>query len=459
LYKISLGGILADDMGLGKTIQVIGFLEVLRYRNITDFQLIVVPTSLVYNWISEIKKFAPLLNVSVFESKNKNVYHESWSAVPPHIVIITYGLLTENVELLKQYKWNSVIYDEAQNLKNITSQRTTAARSLSAKSVFCITGTPMENHFGEYFSLIDLCVPGALGDYGDFRQVFSLETFEKKKLQEEINYLRVKTSPLVLRRIKSEMLEQLPDKFESTILLPFEKEQLKIYRDIAISWNEKIKSVIDKDNQTNTQLEMLTALLRLRQVCSNPAMIEDVLYKKNPPKFELLLESVSEIYEKGESVLIFTNFLATLFELEKRFKESGYKTHVIHGALSAKKRQIELDQFQNNPEASILIMTLKTGGVGLNLTKASYVFHIEPWWNPAAENQATDRAHRIGQKKSVQVYKYIMKDSIEEKIQELKVKKNNAFDALFTEESESELAKEKSFSGKLSYSDFEFLIN
>jgi hypothetical protein len=177
LYKIGLGGVLADDMGLGKTIQVIGFLDALRLQGNVYKQLVVVPTSLIYNWTSEIKRFAPLLEFEIFESKLKNEYEHRWKKSPPQVVIITYGLLAENSEFLNQTSWNSVFFDEAQNLKNITSQRVTAARSLKSKSVFCITGTPMENHYGEFYSLIDLCVPGALGEYQDFIKTFSLDKF------------------------------------------------------------------------------------------------------------------------------------------------------------------------------------------------------------------------------------------------------------------------------------------
>jgi SNF2 family DNA or RNA helicase len=463
LHKIGLGGVLADDMGLGKTIQAIGFLDILRLQNSPFFHMIVVPTSLIYNWTSEIKRFAPLLEFEIFESKLKNDYDIRWKTSPPKVIIITYGLLAENSDFLNQFTWNSAIFDEAQNLKNITAQRSSAARSLNSKSSFCITGTPMENHYGEFYSLIDLCVPGSLGEYKDFMRTFAIDGVPSTKLNEEIKFLRTKTSPLVLRRMKADMLEQLPEKTESSILIPFEKQQKEIYRNIAISWNDKIKSVIDEDAQSNTQLQMLTALLRLRQICSFPAMVEKIKYTKTPPKFELLFEAVAEIYEKGESVLIFTNFVTTLTEIEKHFRSLEYKTHTIYGAMTAKKRQTELKDFQESSQASILIMTLKTGGVGLNLTKASYVFHVEPWWNPASENQATDRAHRMGQNKSVQVYRYLMKDSVEEKIQELKSIKGQAFDALFKEvtedESETDLASHKAFSGQMSYKDFQYLLD
>lgn len=455
LHHIGLGGILADDMGLGKTIQAIGFIEGLRIQAESEFILIVVPTSLVFNWVSEIQKFAPTLDVEIFEAKNKSKYIREWKASPPKVLLITYGLMAEHEEFLTDYDWKTIIFDEAQNLKNLKSQRTGAARKLKGQSIFCLTGTPMENHFGEFYSLIDLCVPGALENYTDFMKSFNLKRVDSAN--EEIAFLKNKIAPLVLRRLKKDVLVELPEKVESTILIPFEKKQKEIYRNIAISWNDKVKSIIDSGKNQNTQLQMLTALLRLRQVCSHPNSVENISYDQTPPKFELLLNMIEELYERNESILIFSNFLSTLFEIENLCKQKNYSTSILHGGLSSRERQAMLTKFNENDGASILIMTLKTGGVGLNLTKANYIFHIEPWWNPASENQATDRAHRMGQTKNVQVYRFIMKDSVEEKIQELKSIKGKAFDALFSSiEDHSQVPK--TFDGKLSAEDFQYLI-
>lgn len=456
IHHMGLGGILADDMGLGKTIQAIGFLEGLRMQEESEFVLIVVPTSLVFNWKSEIQKFAPSLEVEIFEAKNKSKYAKEWKVSPPKILLITYGLMAEHEDFLIEFHWKTIIFDEAQNLKNLKSQRTGAARKLKAQSIFCLTGTPMENHFGEFYSLIDLCVPGALENYSDFMKSFNLKKIDTAN--EEIAFLKNKIVPLVLRRLKKDVLVELPEKVESTILIPFEKKQKEIYRNIAISWNDKVKSIIETGKNQNTQLQMLTALLRLRQVCSHPKTIENFVYENIPPKFELLLNMLEELYERNESILIFSNFLSTLFEIENLCKQKNYSTSIMHGGLSSKDRQKMLTKFNERDGASILIMTLKTGGVGLNLTKANYIFHIEPWWNPASENQATDRAHRMGQTKNVQVYRYIMKDSVEEKIQELKAIKGRAFDALFSSiEDHSHLPK--TFDGKLSAEDFQYLLS
>ncbi len=456
LHHMGLGGILADDMGLGKTIQAIGFLEGLRLQAESEFVLIVVPTSLVFNWKSEIQRFAPSLEVEIFETKNKLKHAQEWKASPPKLVLITYGLMAEHEDFLTEFHWKTIIFDEAQNLKNLKSQRTGAARKLKAQSLFCLTGTPMENHFGEFYSLIDLCVPGALENYSDFMKSFSLKRIETAN--EEISFLKNKIAPLVLRRLKKDVLVELPEKVESTILIPFEKKQKEIYRNIAISWNDKVKAIIETGKNQNTQLQMLTALLRLRQVCSNPNSVDNIVYESIPPKFELLLNMIEELYERGESILIFSNFLSTLFQIETLCQQKNYSTNILHGGLSSKERQAMLTRFNEDSGASILIMTLKTGGVGLNLTKANYIFHIEPWWNPASENQATDRAHRMGQTKNVQVYRYIMKDSVEEKIQELKAVKGKAFDALFSPiEDHSHLPK--TFDGKLSAEDFHYLIS
>jgi SNF2 family DNA or RNA helicase len=238
---------------------------------------------------------------------------------------------------------------------------------------------------------------------------------------------------LVLRRTKNEILDELPEKQGSRVVLPFEDKQKKIYRDIAISYNEKIQAVIAEKGEAQSQLQMLTALLRLRQACSDPGALPGINYQKTPPKIEALTEALAEIVDARESALVFTQFLHTLGKSADVLRAAGLPVFVIHGALARAQREKALHDFNTFPEGAILIMTLKTGGVGLNLTKASYVFHLEPWWNPAVENQATDRAHRLGQKRAVQVYRYIMHESVEEKIERLKTQKQRRFDAMFTE--------------------------
>jgi len=320
----------------------------------------------------------------------------------------------------------------------------------------------LENHLGEFYSLLDLAVPGCLGEFDQFRQTY---VNPSSILLADIEYLKLKSRPLVLRRTKNEILSELPEKQESRVVLPFEEKQKKIYRDIAISYNEKIQQAIAEQGESKCQLQMLTALLRLRQACSDPGALPGVKYNKTPPKLESLLESLSEIVDAGESALVFTQFLHTMERVSSALRDAGLPTFVLHGGLSRSQREDALQQFHVTKGGGVLVMTLKTGGVGLNLTKASYVFHLEPWWNPAVENQATDRAHRIGQKRAVQVYRYIMHDSVEEKIESLKSQKQQRFDIMFTESEmpdakvdDQQASRISSHGTHLSKDDFSFLL-
>lgn len=429
LYHLRLGALLADDMGLGKTLQTLCFLDDLRSKDELGQVLIVVPSSLIFNWQDEVKKFTPELPLTVFTSKDQDKLGQRLAAKEQLVVITTYGLLMEHEQYLSQYKWKTIIFDEAQNLKNITTKRTSAARSLNAQFKICLTGTPMENHYGEFYSLIDLLVPGSLGEIADFRRQF---VNSEMITREQMDDLKLKIKPLLLRRTKKEILDQLPEKQETKVSIAFEDKQKEIYRDIALSYNQRVQETMAVQGEASVQLQMLTALLRLRQACSDPAALPNVKYDKVPPKLETLFDSIQEIVESGESALVFTQFLQTLEHTARILRNAGNTIFVLHGGVPTKQRQKILSDFNQTPGGAVLVMTLKTGGVGLNLTKASYVFHLEPWWNPSVENQATDRAHRLGQNKAVQVFRYIMHESLEEKIELLKDRKDRKFQSLFT---------------------------
>ncbi len=457
LYELRLGALLADDMGLGKTIQTLTFLEILRQKNELGQVLIVVPSSLIFNWQQEIEKFTPGLPFMIFAGKNADALSKKIGNGDQMLVITTYGLLMEHGDFLSQYKWRVAIFDEAQNLKNMTTKRTSSARALHAHFKICLTGTPMENHYGEFYSLVDLLVPGSLGHVAEFRRKFvntDMITYE------EMNDLKLKIKPLLLRRNKKEILSELPEKQETKISIAFEEKQKEIYRDIALSYNQRVKDTIEANDtasgKASVQLQMLTALLRLRQACSDPGALPNVKYPHVPPKLSTLLESISEIVESGESALVFTQFLQTLEHTAKILREANIPVYVLHGAVPTKQRQLILAEFNGNSKGAVLLMTLKTGGVGLNLTKASYVFHLEPWWNPAVENQASDRAHRLGQTKAVQVFRYIMHESLEEKIELLKHRKGNKFLALL--DTAEKVKDIEASSGALSKEDFNLLL-
>ncbi|MEO5971355.1 MAG: DEAD/DEAH box helicase [Bdellovibrionia bacterium] len=454
LLHLGLGGILADDMGLGKTLQALTFLEVLRLENKMGHVLIVVPTSLTFNWLQENEKFTPSLPMEVFQSQKKSKLKELLRSNKQMAIISTYGLFLEHQEVFEEIPWKAILFDEAQNLKNISAKRSSAARKIKAEIKFCLTGTPLENHLGEFFSLIDLVVPGSVGPYQEFSKKFvSPDTLDR----EQVQFLKLKVRPLIMRRTKNAILSELPPKNETTIKLPFEKKQEKIYRDIAISCNEKVKSAILTNGESRSQLLMLTALLRLRQACSDPASIPHISYPKDPPKMVTLMEALEEVVESGESALVFTQFLASFERVRGMLEAKGLLHFSIHGGTSRAQRESVLRKFQDATSGAVLLMTLKTGGVGLNLTKASYVFHLEPWWNPAVENQATDRVHRMGQEKHVQVYRYIMAQSVEEKIEILKSRKAARFNALFSDT--EELGPGEKGSGQLTRDDFEYLLS
>lgn len=478
-YKIEVGGILADEMGLGKTVQAIAFLKSLYLRGELGQVLVVVPTSLTFNWRREFLKFAPELPIGVFDIKTG--FGPETGAKAPKIWLASYGILAEHEKKFIEAnatgdnggRWNVVIFDEAQNLKNIRAVRTSASRALPAKIKFALTGTPMENHYGEFYSLVDLVAAGALGRFEKFMKVYGTQLTMKEgdsMLREQVGFLRLKTQPLLLRRTKDRILIELPEKTETTIPLEFEKSQKKIYRDTAIAWNEKVQELVaDKHKSLGSQIHILTALMRLRQVCSFPGALPGINYDKVPPKFEALLEALDELRQRKEPVIVFTNFKTTLDALEKYLNAAGILTLCLHGQVPAKKREVILAEFEQCSEHVVLLMTQKVGGVGLNLTRASYVFHMEPWWNPAVENQATDRVHRIGQTRAVQVYRYIMTESVEEKIQLLKVRKSHLFDDLLSEETidieltsdddKSAKSSQPSRSNSISREDFSFLID
>ncbi|MFZ3231217.1 MAG: DEAD/DEAH box helicase [Pseudobdellovibrio sp.] len=453
LYNLRLGALLADDMGLGKTVQTLCFLDDLRDKEELGQVLLVVPSSLIFNWQDEVAKFTPEISLTVFTSREQDKIGRRIANGEQFIVITTYGLLMEHEEYFNQYKWKTLIFDEAQNLKNITTKRTSAARSLTAQFKICLTGTPMENHYGEFYSLVDLLVPGCLGEISDFRRQF---VNSEMVTREQMDDLKIKIKPLMLRRTKKEILDQLPEKQETKVSIAFEEQQKEIYRDIALSYNQRVQETMAAQGESSVQLQMLTALLRLRQACSDPAALPNVKYDKVPPKLQTLFESIQEIVESGESALVFTQFLQTLEHAADIFRKAGIAVFVLHGGVPTKQRQKILSDFNQTVGGAVLVMTLKTGGVGLNLTKASYVFHLEPWWNPSVENQATDRAHRLGQSKAVQVFRYIMHESLEEKIELLKDRKDRKFQSLFSAtEKDVEIGNA---SQALSKQDFDMLL-
>jgi superfamily II DNA or RNA helicase len=457
LYQLKLGAILADEMGLGKTFQVLAFLVSLHQKNELKKSLVVVPTSLVYNWMDEKKKFAPELPLQIFHSAQKEALKETLANPEPLVLVATYGLLNENPDFFQSQEWNILIFDEAQNLKNITSLRAVSARKLRAQFKACLTGTPMENNYLEFFSICDLVVPGSLGGVDDFRK----EYFNREVSNDSLRELRLIARPLLLRRTKAQVKLSLPEKTLHKVSLPFAAKQKDIYKKMAMTFSRQVEDLVQVQGERKAQIAMFAALMRLRQICSDPAAVPGVVYDEQPAKVEHFLSSLQEHLENQESVIVFTQFLSTLNRIERELLKIKVPTFTLQGNVSAKERLRLISAFQDSGEPGVMLMTLKTGGVGLNLTKASVVYHLEPWWNPAVENQATDRAHRMGQTKNVKVYNLLIEGSLEERIADLKLKKQGSFDRLFgSQERADEAAEETGFEGSssLTKDDFIYLL-
>ena len=420
LYQYQLGGILADDMGLGKTFQTIMFLAAILKRHINPViekgqHLIIVPPSLVYNWDSEIKQFFPDFVTCIYAGMDR-VWDDK-----AHIVISTYDLLRREVALFKEKLIHVLIFDEAQLLKNKLSERTKAAYELNAVFRLCLTGTPIENSLIEYYTLINLVMPNLFGTFNSY-----------KKLLKEQHFQRIiqRSKPFVLRRLKSDILQDLPEKSEQTIVLNLSSSQESYYA----SFVSEVKSMIQKEKKANgnkiSHVLALNLLLRLRQICISPALLDEN-YSEMTPKFMFLKERLTTLKAEGYSSLVFSQFTKSLDLCEQLCKEEGFQYFRLDGSTTSKKRKQIIQQFQESTQPSVFLISLKAGGIGLNLTQASYVFHMDPWWNPAVEAQATDRTHRIGQKQPVFSFRLVMQGTVEQKMIALNEKKKELFSMIF----------------------------
>lgn len=446
LYQHRLGGCLADDMGLGKTLQAISLLGgikeacVIPLHPVRNPHLVVVPTSLVFNWENEIARFYPDLKVHVYTGKERRVDFKD-----ADLVITTYGFVRRDIELLKEIPFHVIVFDEAQAVKNIYADTTGAVRQLKGYFKLVMTGTPLENHLGEYYSLIDLSLPGLLGEYDQFKPLIKVET------SPSLDRFLCRTRPFVLRRTKEKILKDLPPKIETNIYLELTKKQKELYQ-LTVA---RTKSIIDDAYRMKTgpqaQIIALTALLRLRQICVSPRLI-DPKNMEPSPKIEFLTGQLKQVLEEGYSALVFSQFTSFLDILEEALRNEELGFSRLDGSTLAGKRKDLVNEFQAGEKPAVFLLSLKAGGQGLNLTRASYVFHLDPWWNPAVENQASDRAHRIGQTNKVTIMRILMRHTIEEKMMELKKKKLALYEAVMGDS----LRTGKGFS--ISRSDFDFLL-
>ncbi len=431
LDKMKWGGILADDMGLGKTLQILTFLQLKATKN-NKANLIIVPTTLLFNWQNEIKKFAPEL---------KAYYHYGAGRVKDskifddyNIVFTTYGILLRDIELLKSYKFNYMILDESQAIKNPASRRYKAAVLIEAKNKLALTGTPIENSTFDLFAQMNFVNPGLFSSVSVFRENYS-NPIDKKGNEEVANELQRIINPFVLRRTKEQVATELPPKIEDYIYCEMEPEQKKVYEAYRNNYREKLLNKIEEDGIGKSKFMVLEALTRLRQICDSPALLKDDEIGTN--QSIKIKEIIHHITEKtaNHKVLIFSQFVEMLSLLKEELIKRSIDFEYLDGKSSSTQREISVNNFQNNDNLRVFLISLKAGGTGLNLTAADYVYILDPWWNPAVENQAIDRCYRIGQDKHVFAYRMICKDTIEEKIMNLQAKKRKiATDIIQTDE-------------------------
>lgn len=423
LDRMHMGGILADDMGLGKTAQIIALL--LANREAGRTSLVVAPTSLTYNWLSEFRKFSPDLSVTVLSgngTQRAGLIRHIIQNGDVDVVITSYPLIRRDISLLKDYPFRFVILDEAQNIKNAGSVAAQAVKQLQADTRFALTGTPMENGVGELWSLFDFVLPGYLPGYNTF--------LRKYQDGENSADLLKRIQPFLIRRLKQDVLEELPDKMETTLTAHMTPEQERIYRAALERLRPRISKLLEEKGSGRSRIEVLSAITELREICCHPSLVMTD-YRGGSGKEELLLELLPEMIQTGRRVLIFSQFTSMLRLLRTRIEESGFSTLYLDGDTPAGERLSLTERF-NQGEGQIFLISLKAGGSGLNLTGADLVILYDPWWNPAAEEQATDRAHRIGQQKKVTVIRMVTGATIEEQVVELGARKKALFERLIT---------------------------
>lgn len=419
LMRHGMNGILADDMGLGKTIQTLA--HILREKEagrLTGPVLVVVPASVVHNWVREARRFTPELSVLIWGGKERSALKNRLAK--SDLVISTYNLMRIDNSRLASIHWAMLILDEAQFIKNPASRVAQAARKLPAGRRLCLTGTPMENHLGELWSLFHFLLPGYLGSEAEFKEQFR-KPIEQLALPDRLTFLQRRISPFILRRTKDEVAKELPPKTEVLHYIDLTPKQVEVYEAIRLAMETRVSAGLKEAGLNRTRLLVLEALLKLRQVCCDPRLLVEA-HEADSSKLRALMEWLPDLVEEGRRILIFSQFTSVLKLIEEALKKAGL--HWVKLTGSTRDRASVIDPFQSG-QVPIFLISLKAGGFGLNLTRADTVIHYDPWWNPAVESQATDRAHRIGQDKPVFVYKLITRGTVEERILQLQNRKRD----------------------------------
>ncbi|WP_107039731.1 DEAD/DEAH box helicase [Brumimicrobium mesophilum] len=421
LHENKLGGCLADDMGLGKTLQTIAFLQYLKNENSNGTSLphlVIAPTSLMFNWLAELEKFAPKLKVLSFIGPNRA---DLIKKIPKHdVVLTTYGSIIKDIETHIEIEYNYVILDESQAIKNPQSQRFKAVRLLKSKNRLALTGTPIENNTFDLYSQFSFLNPGIFGSIKHFKSTFS-EAIDKDQDEYTSDLLARMIHPFLLRRTKTQVAKELPSKTEVVIYCEMGKAQRKVYDHYKEYFKQKLQQQIEEEGINKSQMYILQGLTKLRQICNSTALADkNKDYGNESAKLDELVRHLTEKVN-NHKILVFSQFVGMLHLVKARLEQEGILFEYLDG--KTRNREEKVNNFQNNDEIRVFLISLKAGGTGLNLTEADYVYLIDPWWNPAVESQAIDRCYRIGQDKKVMAYRMICRDTIEEKIVQLQDKK------------------------------------
>ncbi|HLO45848.1 MAG TPA: DEAD/DEAH box helicase [Leadbetterella sp.] len=428
LKKFKFGGCLADDMGLGKTVTTLAFLQKIKEEKPENPSLLVMPTSLIYNWQKEAHKFTPKLKILIHFGQNR--HKDSGAFKFYDLIICSYGVLRLDIDFLKTYRFNYAILDESQAIKNSSSLIFRSVIQLNTENRLILTGTPLENSTMDLWSQMSFINPGLLGSMAYFRDNFQ-NLIEKQKDEETLKKLFARIKPFMLRRHKKQVAKDLPEKIETVQYCQMSEEQEKLYEETKAYVRNQLLNEIGAGGLKKSNMLVLQGLTKLRQIANNPLMVDE-LYKGDSGKDRDVLHKLLDVAQEGYKTLVFSQFVKHLKLIAKKLEEQNIPYLYLDG--STKNRMELVDRFQNEDREKVFLISLKAGGVGLNLTAAEYVFMLDPWWNPAIEAQAVDRAHRIGQVNTVFSYKFISKNTVEEKILDLQNTKKQLFNDLITEE-------------------------
>lgn len=454
LQEFGFGGCLADDMGLGKTIQVLALLDKRRTRRVANQStrnpsIVVVPKSLVFNWMDEAARFTPKLRLLNFTgSDRKRAWKESQAQhFQPHLIVTTYGTLRNDAPLLSEQEYDYVILDEAQAIKNPKSQAAKATRLLRGENRLAMTGTPVENHLGDLWSLFEFLNPGML-DGTSVCASPRLPKMEDDQSRKQVEQIGQSLRPFILRRTKEQVLTELPEKTEQTLSCEMEPAQRKLYDELREHYRVHLSNKVQELGLKRAKIHVLEALLRLRQAACDPRLVNPDCGVRGT-KIETLMENLDRVVDEGHKALVFSQFTSLLGLLRQDMDERGWQYEYLDG--KTRKRADRVNRFQSDDDCRLFLISLKAGGTGLNLTAADYVFILDPWWNPAVEAQAIDRAHRIGQTKAVNAYRMVCANTVEQKIVELQKSKRDLADAI--------ISQEKSMISSLTADDLQLLLN